>query len=178
MNYPLSDQCVDLFGKYGPLMRRKSDLVVAAQKACTPSDFQLRQCKAAMDRQPSCVTLKKPEFGGKGEKSGDPNFDSDMKRCVAATMGECGFVFATAAEGGRPEDFDPSCKEAKADLKNFDDELQRAEIQQAFAPTPRVVTRPVIVQQAPNYLAPPWVPNSPVFTQCSNFGSTTNCITH
>ena len=29
MKYPLSDQCVAVFGKYGPLMRRKSDLIVA-----------------------------------------------------------------------------------------------------------------------------------------------------
>jgi len=173
-SYPLSDQCIALFGKDGPLMRRKSDLFVAERKACTVSDYQTHLCLAAMDRQPSCIAIKKPEFGGKGEKSSDPNFDSDMKQCVAATVDECGPVVD-------PDDYEtPRCKEAKADLKNFDDELQRAEIQQAFAPSPRVATRPVIIQQAPatNFLAPPWVPSPPVFTNCTNFGSTTNCITH
>jgi hypothetical protein len=165
-SYPLSDQCIGLFGKDGPLVRRKGDLIVAEKKACTPSDSQFHLCETAMDGQPSCIRQK-------GEKVGDPKLDSDLKQCIAATADECGPVLD-------PADYDPSCKEAKADLKNFDADLQRAEMQQAFAPPPRVVTRPVIIQQAPapNYLAPPWVPSPPVFTNCTNFGSTTNCITH
>ena len=172
-SYPLSDQCIALLGKIGPLVRRKSDLVVAERKACDASDYQVHLCFAAMDKQPSCIAMKKPEFGGKGEKLGDPNADSDLKQCSAATVDECGLV-------ADPEDFVPRCKEAKEDLKNFDADWTRAEMQQTFAPPPRVATRPLIIQQAPapNFLAPPYVPNPPVFTHCTNFGPTTNCITH
>jgi len=49
-----------------------------------------------MDGQPSCIRQK-------GEKVGDPNLDSDLKQCVAATFDECCFLVD-------PEDFVPGCK--------------------------------------------------------------------
>ena len=176
-SYPLSDQCISLAGRYGPILRRKSDLIVAVNQSCkatTSQKLEWQHCLDLVDSSnPSCGALAKANAAGTPEGSNG----SDWRPCFEAMENEpvCQGMIANL-EGYET----PDCKQAKEDLKNFEGDLARAEMQEAFAPPSQVVNQRVVVRQAPslNFSAPALVPPPPMFTNCTNFGPTTNCVTH
>lgn len=58
--YPVSASCVSAMGKYGPVVQRRSDLVMAVKTACAPSPESFSACMAKVHHdEPSCKRAKK-----------------------------------------------------------------------------------------------------------------------
>ncbi len=131
-SYPLSPQCINLFGKYAPVMQRKSDLTVAAKEACAVPESEKREWKFCMDVMnainPNCAALAQANASGAPEKAGGP----DMKPCFEAMAKNPACQSLMRAAAGDEET--PQCKEAKQDLKDFQKGLESAEMQRVFAP--------------------------------------------
>lgn len=80
-----------------------------------------------------------------------------------------------------------ACKEAKEDLRSFEDEVQSSFINQAFAASPPLAplsvpesSSPVFVA-VPEYIAPPIgfaAPPPPMFTDCRYDAAGTHCTSH
>jgi hypothetical protein len=142
----------------------------------------LSKCRAAQSNDYSCQAFENdPEVKSRGQAMGNclekyPAGSEDpglVIRCLDSQ-------YPAAAE----------CSQARSNLSAFQDRVKKAmldaELRDAFAPPQPIVISPppetpIVIREAPtapNFLAPPSVPSPPVFTNCANFGATTNCITH
>jgi hypothetical protein len=110
-----------------------------------------------------------------------------VNKCPSAPESAFGDCFDRCFDFEYPAQVE--CSRAQASLAYFNDRVQKArldaELNAAFAPPQPLVLsqpQPVIVQQSapvmPLTSSGPRLGSAPVFTNCTNFGSTTNCITH
>jgi len=203
VKFPVSDEC--LKRSYNPdSLRRESDLTMAVWATCG-GGFTLNgrevpsPCDEVSERSAACILW----YTGKSQDAGKACTDAENAdpRCKAvmdmqvreedACMGDLTKLNVATLDACIPPPDSPAyaqirkrCQQKLDDLNGFyaEQSAKAGMIRESLShsepiPPPEP---PVIIQQAPapNFLAPPYVPSPPVFTHCTNFGPTTNCITH
>ena len=122
IRYPVGDGCVTFMGAVGPLLKRRSDLIMDIWRTCPAEN----PCSRAAINEPACQ--------GQSNNPSAPQLVTDNEECRNAQRANPSCVALLTdtqylQQQRRPEEQDAECQQAKARLVTFDREIDRVQLQ-------------------------------------------------